>query len=186
MEWPNSKLITHNSKLRPSGRSSSLTAHLLHHLLLHLLLAHLLHEALSDLGREVLQDLDRLLAALRAELDELKRQAQDENTPPGEQLGGAGADAGQRLVSVMAELLMLRELQEDVNRQTRRMEDLREAQREGGPGEVWDRALERLSQKQGSISTMTSKIAEDFQAARQAIQGEPGEGNPEPRVEGEE
>ena len=62
-----------------------------------------------------------------------------------------------------AELLMLRDLQTNVNRKTRELEDFRKASDE--PSASWDKALERLSQKQGSVSRMLGSVIEEFQKA---------------------
>jgi hypothetical protein len=69
---------------------------------------------------------------------------------------------------------MLKDMQLDVNRGTRDLEDLRKASAEG-PTEAWEKALNRLTQKQGSVSRMTAELIKDFQQA-----GAP------PEAEGEE
>ena len=67
------------------------------------------------------------------------------------------------------------------NHKTRNLEDLRQAS-EAGVSEAWKRSLDRLLQKQGSISGLTGKLLEDFERITQ--QGETGA--PEAEAETEE
>ena len=118
------------------------------------------------LEKEVVGDIDRLVAALRAQQDLMKKQ------PPSPSLPGPPKPQGRKsLVSVTAELLMLKELQVHVNRKTDRLEDIRKAQ-EGEVQEVWKRALERLAQKQGSVSHLTEQILEDFKEMAEGAEGD--------------
>lgn len=59
---------------------------------------------------------------------------------------------------------MLKDLQTGVNQQTGNLEDLREAS-DDGPSESWERALERLALRQGSVTDMLKTVIEDFKAA---------------------
>lgn len=112
------------------------------------------------LEREVGASLQRLITAMEGELDRMQKQEprqQTRDAPPGGQ-------QKQRLVSMMAELLMLKDLQTGVNQQTGNLEDLREAS-DDGPSESWERALERLALRQGSVTDMLKTVIEDFKAA---------------------
>ncbi|HVR73558.1 MAG TPA: hypothetical protein VMT52_04475 [Planctomycetota bacterium] len=123
------------------------------------------------LQKEVVRDVDRLIAVLKEQLekDEEAAAAAQEGPPGGENPGV------RRLVPPVAELRMLREMQMDVNRGTRDLEDLQKASAEGVT-ESWERALNRLTQKQGSVSRMTGQILKDFKDATGAPEGE----EPEP------
>ena len=108
------------------------------------------------LEQEISRDLERLIAALK----EQKKDSSQKSQQQGNQSQPSGE---QRLVSMTAELLMLRDLQTNVNRKTRELEDFRKASDE--PSASWDKALERLSQKQGSVSRMLGSVIEEFQKA---------------------
>jgi hypothetical protein len=135
------------------------------------------------LEMEIVHDLDRLIASLKEQIERAKREREKQKQQGDDQRqGGGGGDGRPRLVSVVAELLMLKDMQGDINDQTRRLEDLRQASERQDPGEVWNRALERLAQKQGSISQMTEKLMEDFRRAAGGPQddGSGPEGGSEP------
>lgn len=112
------------------------------------------------LQKEVVRDVDRLIAVLKEQLEKDEEEAAAaQEGPPG------GQDPGvRRLVPPVAELRMLREMQMDVNRGTRDLEDLQKASEEGVT-ESWERALNRLTQKQGSVSRMTGQLLKDFKEA---------------------
>ena len=65
------------------------------------------------------------------------------------------------------ELVLLRDLQRRLNLRTRDLEDQRQAT-SGEASDAWSRAINRLYQKQGSVSDMTGHILEEFQKARAA------------------
>jgi hypothetical protein len=71
----------------------------------------------------------------------------------------------------VAELRMLKDMQLDVNRSTRDLEDVRKAA-DGKVTEGWEKALDRLLQKQGSVSRMTQEIQKDFEKALREEEGE--------------
>ncbi|MBN1442876.1 MAG: hypothetical protein JXA90_09210, partial [Planctomycetes bacterium] len=117
------------------------------------------------LQKEVLEDIDRLMAAIE-EQRQLARKRQEEAQQRSEEDPGAPGEEGPPpLVSMTEELLMLRQLQREVNRQTLRLDDIRRAQPDSAP-EMWTRAVDRLAQRQGSISRLTGEIVEDFEKAR--------------------
>lgn len=111
------------------------------------------------LQAEIVGDVDRLLAALK---EELAKKDEPEDTPPGGQQ--QSQEGRRRLVPYVAELRMLKDMQLDVNRGTRDLEDVRKAT-DGKVTEGWEKALDRLLQKQGSVSRMTQEIQKDFEKA---------------------
>lgn len=128
------------------------------------------------LGNEIVQDLAQLLESLKDELSRMQQQKQEGSPMPFD-------ERRQRLVPVVAELRMLKEMQVEVNRRTRNLEDLRQAA-ESGVSDAWKKSLDRLLQKQGNISGMTGKLVEDFERISNAAEGEaapagaePGEGD---------
>lgn len=121
------------------------------------------------LQKEVIQDVDRLIAVLKEQIAKDEEESGKQNQQQGPQMNG---DERRRLVPVVAELRMLKEMQIDVNRGTRDLEDVRQAS-EGKIGESWDKALNRLMQKQGSVTRMTVEIQKDFQ---KALHGDAEEG----------
>jgi hypothetical protein len=123
------------------------------------------------LQKEVIQDVDRLIAVLKEQLAKDEEEAANQSQQEGPPMTG---DERRRLVPVVAELRMLKEMQVDVNRGTRDLEDVRQAS-EGKIGESWEKALNRLMQKQGSVTRMTVEIQKDFQ---KALDGG-GEGDPD-------
>ena len=125
------------------------------------------------LQKTVIEDIDRLLAALK---DELRQQ---KNEGGG---GGRQSEARPPLVSLTAELRLLKDMQLDVNRKTRDLDDLRKASDSGVP-EAWGKALDRLMQKQGSISRMTKEILDDFQKLGGPGEETEGEAVPRPKEE---
>ena len=146
------------------------------------------------LGRDVIAKIDRLLVSLKEtmerEKEERKRQMQQQQQQQRRR---------RRLVTPIAELIMLKDMQVRVNRRTRNLENSRKA---GAKGDIWERALSRLTQKQGDLTDMTIKIAEDFkneneqrrreeQAEREGAESEDGEFDdeelsPEPEPESDE
>lgn len=79
-------------------------------------------------------------------------------------------EAPRRLVPMVAELRMLKEMQSDVNRTTQDLEDLRKASPDG-VSDSWGRALDRLLQKQGSVSRLTGELLRDFESFRTPPEG---------------
>jgi hypothetical protein len=120
------------------------------------------------LQKEVIRDMERLLQALKNEL--AKKDQEQEPGPP-------GPPSKPRLVPVVAELRMLKDMQVEVNRGTRDLEDLKKAS-DGKLSEAWQKTLDRLLQKQGSVSRMTGDLAKDLEKAA-------SEGNGEEESEGE-
>ncbi len=112
------------------------------------------------LGNEIVKELDRLLEALR------------NIRPPPPPEGGGGRNmprpGRRRLVSGITELLLLKDLQEQVNRRTLQLE----LQRAASKSRAWERALNRLVQRQGSLTDMTMKIAEDIEKSQAGEQDE--------------
>ncbi|MBI4583949.1 MAG: hypothetical protein HY717_07995 [Planctomycetes bacterium] len=136
-------------------------------------------EALNDhdtggstqfLGDEVVRELERLLQSMR---ETIERQQQQSGKP---QQKRPPQPRQRRLVSRVTELIMLKEMQVEVNRRTRDLEASRQA---GASGELWEKALQRLGQKQGSLTEMTKKIAKD-------VEGEPEEPDEPERKSGPE
>ena len=78
---------------------------------------------------------------------------------------------------MLAELLMLKNLQLEINRQTGQLEDLRQSN-DGSGSEQWTRALDRLHQRQGNVSRLVIQLAEDFQKAQQQLPGDGAGGEP--------
>ncbi len=128
------------------------------------------------LEREIIRDLDQLHVAMKGELERSRRQQQQKQQPGQQQ----PSPTGERLVSMMAELLMLKDLQRQVNSKTTELEDLRQASEGGQPTKPWERAIERLSQKQGSVGHMLQAVIREFEAAaRPSNDGQEGEGGQE-------
>ena len=100
---------------------------------------------------EVIAKLEKLLAALKNEL------AQRQEERPQDRQGQ------QRLVLVppVAEALMLRDMQFEINAQTEALESARVAN-DGKLNEVMERQLTRLALKQGALGGLTKRLAKDF------------------------
>ncbi len=115
------------------------------------------------LEREIVREVERLIAALERELERAREQQeqQPQNNSQQQQQSSASQES---LVSMVGELLMLQDLQSEVNRKTRDLEDLREAS-DDGPTDAWQRALQRLAQKQGSVSLMLDAVEREFEEA---------------------
>lgn len=118
------------------------------------------------LERSVLEDLAQLVRALEDEIQRLREAPPGEGMPQGEE--------GRRLVPLVAELRMLKEMQVDVNRRTRSLEDLREAS-DGKISEAWERQLDRLLQKQGTVSRLARDLLQDFEKASEGVPKAPPE-----------
>ena len=127
------------------------------------------------LQKEIVRDVERLITTLKEEMD----REQEMNEP---QQGQSPGPQPEPLVPRVAELRMLKAMQLDVNKGTRDLEDLRKASKEGVT-ESWGRALDRLLQKQGSVSRMTGEILKEFQ---QAAKGEEDATPHEPGAEGQD
>ncbi|MGQ9589646.1 MAG: hypothetical protein ACUVYA_05045, partial [Planctomycetota bacterium] len=118
------------------------------------------------LERSVLEDLAQLVRTLEDEIQRLRE------APPGEAM--SEGEENRRLVPLVAELRMLKEMQIDVNRRTRSLEDIREAS-EGKVSEAWERQLDRLLQKQGTVSRLARELLEDFEKAAEGVPKAPPE-----------
>jgi chromosome segregation ATPase len=119
---------------------------------------------------EIVADLEKLIAALKEELEPPPPPQEGQGRPPG---------GPPPLVPTVRELIMLKEMQLKAGRSTRDLEDLRVAS-DGKVTESWERALNRLYQKQGSISLMTEKLIEDFRKAQGEGGAGPGDGSAPP------
>src|SRR5262249_7424941 len=132
------------------------------------------------LEKEVVRDVERLIEALKAEL------AKKDNPEEGPQMNQQRSQMRPRLVPIVAELRMLKEMQGEVNRGTRDLEDLRKAS-DGKVSEAWQKTLDRLLQKQGSVSQMTGNLTKDLEkeAGKGADKegGEDGEGEAKEKKE---
>ncbi len=114
------------------------------------------------LGQEVVAELDRLIKAI----EDAKM------PPPSGQKPSKSSPSRRRLVSLVSELIVLKDVQVEVNRRTRELAE----QKEAAGGDAWDRAIKRLVQKQSSISEMTAKIARDIEKIRSGEpEDEPGD-----------
>ncbi len=109
------------------------------------------------LEKEIVTDIDRLIGALKDEMEK----PEPKDSPPG---GSQPQQGKPRLVPTVAELRMLKGMQLDVNKGTKDMEDIRKASG-GNLNESWRKALDRLLQKQGSVSRMTGELIKDFKSA---------------------
>ena len=85
-------------------------------------------------------------------------------------------------MTILAELLMLKNLQLEINRQTEQLEDFRQSN-DGQGSEQWSRTLERLHQRQGNVGRLVNELAEDFKKAQEQAGGAPEAGG-EPAEEG--
>lgn len=108
------------------------------------------------LQKEISSDLERLLVALKEELEK------PEPEPSSEQGQQPSGEKQPRLLPPVAEIRMLRDMQVAVNKGTRDLEDIRKASLDG-VSDSWKKALDRLLQKQGSVSGMTIEIMKDSQ-----------------------
>lgn len=130
------------------------------------------------LQKGVVDDLERMIASLEEQLDVMKRQRQQQQQQEQDQQQQQ-QPPNEALVSMLAELLMLKNLQLEINRQTGQLEDFRESN-DGSGSEQWSRALDRLQQRQGNVGRLVVELAEDFKKAQEQATGEPGPGDEPP------
>ena len=81
-------------------------------------------------------------------------------------------------------MLMLKNLQLEINRQTGQLEDLRQSNDGSSDSGQWSRALDRLQQRQGNVGRLVVELAEDFRKAQEQSQGGPGGGEEPGRADG--
>lgn len=130
------------------------------------------------LQKGVVVDIERMIASLEEQLEVMKRQRQEQQQQQ-QQDQQQPQQQNQALVSMLAELLMLKNLQLEINRQTGQLEDLRQSN-DGSGSEQWSRALDRLQQRQGNVGRLVVELAEDFRKAQEQSQGGPdGQGEPD-------
>jgi hypothetical protein len=112
----------------------------------------------QDIENDVKRKLEDLIAALQKE--RAKGPKKPPKTPPGRPPRGGAPRGKPPLVPPLAELKMLRKLQEDVNRKTKWVDDMvaRTADKKL-TGELKP-ILERAAQKQGDVAGLTKKLAE--------------------------
>ncbi|HBO50375.1 MAG TPA: hypothetical protein DD471_00190 [Planctomycetes bacterium] len=128
-------------------------------------------------------DIERMVASLEEQLEVMKRQQQQQQQQQQDQQ--QPQQRNEALVSMLAELLMLKNLQLEINRQTGQLEDLRQSNDGSGDSGQWSRALDRLQQRQGNVGRLVVELAEDFRKAQEQSQGGPG-GGEEPGGESSE
>ena len=117
------------------------------------------------LAEEVVQKMNNLLEALNDDRDNRRRQ----------QAGGA---AQTRLIPPVAEANMLKRMQEEINAQTQALERARQVNK-NELNETMIRRLNRLALRQGSLATLTKKVARDFfgLVPEEKKRGQEGEGD---------
>ena len=135
------------------------------------------------LQKGVVVDIERMVASLEEQLEVMKRQQQQQQQQQQDQQ--QPQQRNEALVSMLAELLMLKNLQLEINRQTGQLEDLRQSNDGSGDSGQWSRALDRLQQRQGNVGRLVVELAEDFRKAQEQSQGGPG-GGEEPGGESSE
>ena len=133
------------------------------------------------LQKGVVVDIERMIASLEEQLEVMKRQRQQQEQQQQEQQQQQQPQQqNEALVSMLAELLMLKNLQLEINRQTGQLEDLRQSNDGSSDSGQWSRALDRLQQRQGNVGRLVVELAEDFRKAQEQSQGDPGgAGDPE-------
>ena len=137
------------------------------------------------LQKGVVDDIERMIASLEEQLEVMKRQRQQQQQQQQQQDQQQPQQQNEALVSMLAELLMLKNLQLEINRQTGQLEDLRQSNDGSGDSGQWSRALDRLQQRQGNVGRLVVELAEDFRKAQEESQGGPG-GAEEPEGESSE
>ena len=135
------------------------------------------------LQKGVVVDIERMIASLEEQLEVMKRQQQQQQQQQQDQQ--QPQQRNEALVSMLAELLMLKNLQLEINRQTGQLEDLRQSNDGSSDSGQWSRALDRLQQRQGNVGRLVVELAEDFRKAQEQSQGGPG-GGEEPGGESSE
>ncbi len=136
------------------------------------------------LQKSVVVDIERMIASLEEQLEVMKRQQQQQQQQQ-QQDQQQPQQRNEALVSMLAELLMLKNLQLEINRQTGQLEDLRQSNDGSSDSGQWSRALDRLQQRQGNVGRLVVELAEDFRKAQEQSQGGPG-GGEEPGGESSE
>ena len=144
------------------------------------------------LQKGVVVDIERMIASLEEQLEVMKRQRQQQEQQQQEQQQQQQPQQqNEALVSMLAELLMLKNLQLEINRQTGQLEDLRQSNDGSSDSGQWSRALDRLQQRQGNVGRLVVELAEDFRKAQEQSQGGPGgaeapEGDSSEETQGED
>ena len=136
------------------------------------------------LQKGVVVDIERMIASLEEQLEVMKRQRQQQQQQQ-QQDQQQPQQQNEALVSMLAELLMLKNLQLEINRQTGQLEDLRQSNDGSSDSGQWSRALDRLQQRQGNVGRLVVELADDFRKAQEQSQGGPG-GGEEPGGESSE
>ena len=104
------------------------------------------------LAASVVRKVERLLEALRSELAQRRRNQKQKQQ---------NAQGRMRLIPPVAEALMLKRMQESINERTKDVERARKANA-GRLTPAMERQLKRLALQQGSLATLTKKLARDF------------------------
>ncbi len=121
------------------------------------------------LARDVIDKIDKLLQAMKNELSERKQPKQQKPMP--------GMQGRKVLVPPVAEAMMLKRMQLDINEKVQDLERSRQAA--GGElNEPMERFLKRLALKQGALATLTKKVAKDFFGEVPGEEQSEGDGQP--------
>jgi hypothetical protein len=127
------------------------------------------------LEEQILKRLRDLAAALRREYEAKKQQG-------GQQQGQQGGGKKPPLVPPVAELKMLRNMEDEIHKETVRLEQTLEALKSAGqqPGPFQKQMLRRLLHQQSNVRELANQMIEDLKK-RAAEQGRaPGPGMPQP------
>jgi len=108
------------------------------------------------LGAEVIEKINHLLRSLK---EELVRRKEDEQKQQKQQ--GPSGPQKRVLIPPVAEALMLKRMQLDLNAQTEDLERSRQVN-DGNLNEAMERRLKRLALKQGALESLTNDIAKEF------------------------
>jgi len=134
------------------------------------------------LERDVLERMEDLRKALDRELKRRDKK-KEEQQQQGQQQQQQGK---QPLVPPLAELKMLRGMQEDVNKRTRNLYNALRDAKDGKLNRVQQRLLSRLTDGQGNIRELLQELNENLsQQAQQAAGGGEGEGEGEGEGDGD-
>ena len=112
--------------------------------------------ATQEIQEDVIRQLSELIEALRKE--------RTKPQPPSGGGGGGGGGGRQPLVPALAELKMLKLMQQDVNKRTRKIDEEVNQARDGRRELTRDQRdrLRRSAAKEGEIARITDKIATDL------------------------
>ena len=111
-----------------------------------------------DVEKDVVAKIEQLIAALQKE--RASRAEDKRNPPPGPPPGGGPPGGKPPLVPPLAELKMIRWMQEDVNGKTRRVDDQVRKADGAKLTEELRALLERAAQKQGDVARITGELAD--------------------------